>query len=159
MKFILIALGIFFILRYFLYQILDKKESELYNRTSTISNQNQNLLPNQKYAIVGLLAYIQGASSISAYDTEANNIVKSIIFNLGLSKSEVERYLQSSFFQNSEHSLYRIVDSLKEIRDRDFLKEIYNKALKIARISGDIDTIETTKKIFKELGLEDSDTF
>lgn len=160
MAIVFIILGVVCFLGYILlHQSADKKESQFNNRPSTISDSSQDLLTNQKYAIVGLLAYIQGSSTISAYDNEASNIVQSTIFTLGLSKSEVEKYLQSSSFRNTERSFYTIVDSLKEIRDTNYLKDLYQKALKIAKISGDIDTIEVTKEIFKDLGFKDLDTF
>ncbi len=158
MKFILIALGLFFVFRYIFRQVLVEKESQFNNSPSTIYDPSEDLSTNQKYAIVGLLAYIQGSSPRSAYDSEANNIVQSTIFSLGLSKYEVKKYLQSSLHRNPEHSFYRIVDSLKEIQDRNYLKKLYPKALKIAKISGDIDTIKLTNEIFEELGFNNLDS-
>ena len=111
------------------------------------------MFPNQKYAIVGLFASIQGASPITAYDEDVNKMVQSTIFSLGLSRAEVERYLQMSMSRNPERELNRIIDSLKEIRDKSYINMLYQKCIKIATISGDRETLAVVNLIFKELGM------
>ena len=118
-----------------------------------ITNPAQDLFTNQKYAIIKLLAFIQGASPSSAFNDEVNQIAQSTIFSLGLSQSEVKKILNHSMSHNPELEIDRIIRSLSEIRDKNFLRNLYQKCIKIANISGDYDTIEATKEIFKELGV------
>lgn len=153
MAIVLIVLAVLCFVGYvLLHQNADKSESQFSNRTSSISDSSRDLFTNQKYAIVGLLAYIQGSTPKSAYNEEANNIVQSTIFSLGLSRSEVEKYLKVSMNRNPDEIILQIVDSLKEIRDRHYLENLYQKSLQIAKISGDTYCIETTNEIFRELG-------
>ncbi len=131
----------------------DKSAEKFANRPSVITNPSEDLFPNQKYAIVGLFASIQGASPITAYDEDVNKMVQSTIFSLGLSRAEVERYLQMSMSRNPERELNRIIDSLKEIRDKSYINMLYQKCIKIATISGDRETLAVVNLIFKELGM------
>lgn len=120
----------------------DKEKEQFVNRPSVILTPSKDLFVNQKYAVVGLLAYVQGASPISVYDEEANRIVQSTIFSLGLSLKEVEKYLKVSMNRNPEILCNRIFDSLSEIRDKKYLAELYKKSMRIARISGNTDCID-----------------
>lgn len=152
MGYVLLVLGVICLVGYFaLHNSADKDDVKFQNRPTTITNLNSDLLTNQKYAIVGLLAYIQGSSSISAYSEEATKIVQSSIFSLGLSRSEVERYIKVSSSRDPENEIHKIVDSLKEIKDKQYIRELYNTSLKIAHISKDINTIDVTNEIFNEL--------
>ncbi|MCI7313304.1 MAG: hypothetical protein MR541_03635 [Prevotella sp.] len=134
-----------------LHRSADKIDEKFANRPTIITNPSKDLFINQKYAVVKLLAFIQGASSASAFDDEANKIVQSTIFSLGLSQSEVEKILKHSMNRNPDDEMRRIFQSLDEIRDRDYLRNLYQKCLKVANISGDYDTIEATKDIFRKL--------
>ena len=46
-----------------------------------------------------------------------------------------------------------MIMSLKEIRDRDYLRGIYKKCLRIADISGDYDMRMVVNEIFRELNI------
>ena len=50
---------------------------------------------------------------------------------------------------NPERETHRMIDSLKEIRDKNYLRELYHKCHKIALIGGDRETIEVVNAIFK----------
>jgi len=129
----------------------NKMDEKFANRPTVIIDPSKDLFINQKYAIVRLLAFIHGASPISAFDEEANRIVQTTNFSLGISQSEVEKLLKHSISCNPDQEICRIIQSLDEIRDRDYLHNLYLKCLKVATISDDYDTIETTKDIFREL--------
>ena len=92
----------------------NKDKTKYVNRPSVISNPSSDLFYNQKYAIVSLLAYIQGASAISAYGDEANQIVWSTFSSMGLSKNDVEKMLRLSMNNNPDREINKIVASLKE---------------------------------------------
>lgn len=131
----------------------EKSEREFANRPSVITNPAKDLYPNQKYAIVGLFAIVQGASPITAFDDSISEMVQSAIFSLGLSKSEVERCLKTTMGGDPERELNRIISSLKEIRDKNYINELRQKCVKIAKIGGDFETIEFVNDVFNELGL------
>lgn len=155
METLLIILGILGFIGAISLKINANKEAvQFANRPTTIVNPNKDLFTNQKYAIVGILAFIQGASSQSAFDDEANRIIQNTISSLGLSRQEVEKYLRVSMNHSAEYQIDTIISSLKEIRDHDYLVNLYQKCLKIARISGDNEIIEITKRVFNELGIQ-----
>lgn len=149
--FLLIIAALILILSISLCRSADRDEERFANRPSIITNPAQDLFTNQKYAIIKLLAFIQGASPSSVFNDEANQITQSAIFSLGLSQSEVERILNHSMCHNPEQEIGRVVQSLSEIRDKNYLRDLYQKCIKIANVSGDYDTIEATKEIFREL--------
>ena len=66
---------------FWMYRSADKSEERFANRPSVITNPEKDLFSNQKYAIVKLLAFIQGASPLSAFNEEANRIAQSTIFS------------------------------------------------------------------------------
>lgn len=155
MEILLIILGILgFIGAVSLKKNANKAAVQFTNRPTTIVNPEKDLFTNQKYAIVGILAFIQGASSQSAFDDEANRIIQNTISSLGLSRQEVEKYLRVSMNHSPEYQIDTIIGSLKEIRDHGYLVNLYQKCLKIARISGDNEIIEITKRVFNELGIQ-----
>ena len=131
----------------------DKSAEKFANRPSVITNPSEDLFPNQKYALVGLFATIQGASPITAYDDDINKMVQSTIFSLGLSRSDVEHYLSVSMKRDPEREFCRIIDSLKEIRDKNYIRGLYEKCIEIANMTRDDDTIAVVNLTFKELGL------
>ena len=53
--------------------------------------------------------------------------------------------------RNPEQEIDRIFHSLDEIRDRDYLANLYRKCKVIANISADEDTIEAVDNLFHEL--------
>ena len=137
-----------------LHRSADKSEREFANRPFVIKDPSKDLFTNQKYAIVGLFALVQGASPLTAFDEDVSEMVQSVIFSLGLSRSDVERYMKNTMMSNPERGIHRIIDSLKEIRDKNYISELYYKCNKIALIGGDIETIEVIDVIFKkELGI------
>lgn len=151
---VLIALAIIFaVLSFLMHRSADRDEERFANRPMVISNPAEDLFTNQKYAIVGLLAYVQGASALSAYSDEAGSIVQSTIFSLGLSPKDVDRYIKVSLNHDPERNIYRIVASLKEIRDKAYLYDLYHKCRTIADISQDLDTIGFVNDVFEELDI------
>lgn len=151
---IVIILGIICLVGYIgLSLSADKKAEQFANRPAVITNPATDLYINEKYAIVQLLAFVQGASAASAFDDEANSIVQSTIISLGLSKNQVVKFLQVFMGHNPDREIDRMIMSLKEIRDRDYLRGIYKKCLRIADISGDHDMRMVVNEIFRELNI------
>ena len=131
--------------------LLDEMGEKYNNRPALIHDPAKDLFPNQKYAIVGILCLIQGASQTSAYSEEANNIVWSIIFSLGLSRKDVEKYLGSTMNDSPQYIVRRINDSLLEIRDKQYLEGIYKKCSRLADISGDYEMKILVDDVFREV--------
>lgn len=148
-----IIAAILFFAYILLHRSADRAEEKFANRPTIITNPAKDLLTNEKYAIVKLFAFIQGASPASAFSDEATQITLSTIFSLGLSKSEVEKVIRYSMSHDSEQEIGRIIQSLDEIRDKDFLRNLYQKCLKVATLSGDYNTIEVTKELFRKLNV------
>lgn len=134
-----------------LHRSADKMDERFANRPSVITNPRNDLAINQKYAIVALLAYTQGATERSAYSEQATNIVMSTAASLDLTKTQVEDFLQSSMGVNPDRCLDRMVASLREIRDRNYLKSVFSKAHEIAIISGDQETIDTLRDMYNDI--------
>ena len=140
----------------------NKGENSKKVRWVDVSNAKKNTLtelsPNQKYAIVQLVACVQGASSLSAFSDEANNISEQIFLSIGLSKQDVgrhlEKHMKSTMYGDPEQQFQNMLINLKSISDKDFLNGLYKKCMRIAEISKDMETIILTKMIFnKELGV------
>jgi len=144
---IIIAVVLFFI-SISLHRSADKIEENYNNRPSIITNPSNDLFTNQKYAITNILAYVQGANSVSTYSDEADAIISQWLSKLGLSHEEAMKSIQLSMGLPSEKSIQVIIDSLTEIRDKAFVKSVYRDADHIARISGDKETIEFITEIF-----------
>lgn len=105
----------------------------------------------QKYAIISLLAFIQGASPQSAFNDEANKIVQSTISSLGLTKEEVERHIKASMNRDPEQEIDQIMHALKEIQSSDSIADLYRKCMRIAEISGQEEMVEVVKNVFEEI--------
>lgn len=156
-----IAVGAYLIIR------AKKKQKEQENKEKWMNGESSVQIPandkrvvedkiksrpkNQQYAIIKLLAYIQGASPQSAYSTEANEIVQSVILSLGLSQEEVGKIIQQSMNQDPEKEVDRIMEALCEIKDKDLLSDLYRKSIKLAEISGQKEMIALVKHIFTEI--------
>ena len=106
---------------------------------------------NQKYAIINILAFAQGANSSSAYSDEANGILNKWLSKLGLSQAEAEKAIKSSMSLPPERSIQIIRDSMIEIKDKDFVRSVYRDIERITGISGDGDTIEFMKELFNDI--------
>lgn len=117
------------------------------------TSQSTSLTKKQKYAIVGLMAYVQGASPLSIYDDDANKIMQALFVSLGLSKQEIETFLKQSMQRNGEEEANSIIDTLHTIGDKEYLRALYRKALTVARISESKETIESVRHIFGELNI------
>ena len=149
---ILLVIGILgLIFSFWLHKSADKMGEKYNNRPTVITDPAKDLYTNQKYAIVGILCMIQGASQSSAYSEEANNIVWSTIFSLGLSRNDVEKYLRSTMNDSPQYIVRRIKDSLREIRDKQYLEDIYKKCSRIATISGDYEIKLLADDLFRGL--------
>lgn len=131
----------------------DKRDENFADRPLVINNPEKDLLINQKYAIVKLLAFVQGSSPLSAYSDEADKIVQSIISSLGLSKLDVSKIIRISMSHNPEREIEQIFYSLEEIRDRRFLLDLYNICMAIARISKEKDVMIVLEHMFRDLGV------
>ena len=118
---LIILAVVFFLISMSLHNSADKQEAKFNNRPSTITSPSNDLFMNQKYAIINILAFAQGANSISAYSDEANSILNKWCSKLGLTKTDV------------------------------FVRSVYRDVDRIAQISGDIDTIEFMKELFNDI--------
>lgn len=149
---VLIILSVvFFLISISLHNSADKQEAKFNNRPSTITSPSNDLFTNQKYAIINILAFAQGANSISAYSDEANSILNKWCSKLGLTKTDVEKSIRHSMSLSPEHSVQIIRDSMIEIKDKAFVRSVYRDVDRIAQISGDIDTIEFMKELFNDI--------
>ena len=146
---VLIILAIVFMfISVSLHNKADKLEENFKNRPSIITSPANDLSTNQKYAIINILAFVQGANSVSAYINESNDILNKWLSKLGLSKADAERSIRLSMSFSPEKSIRIITDSIAEIKDKDFVRSVYRDAERIAQISGDEDTIAFTNELF-----------
>lgn len=134
-----------------LHNSANKQEAKFNNRPSIITSPSNDLRPNQKYAIINILAFVLGANPIIAYSDEANEILNQWSSKLGLSKEDMERSIRVSMSYPPERSIQIIRDSLLEIRDKTFIRSVYRDVEHIAQISGDQDTIDFTKEMFNDM--------
>ena len=148
---LIILAVVFFLISMSLHNSADKKEAKFNNRPSTITSPSNDLFMNQKYAIINILAFAQGANSISAYSDEANSILNKWCSKLGLTKTDVEKSIRHSMSLSPERSVQIIRDSMIEIKDKAFVRSVYRDVDRIAQISGDIDTIEFMKEFFNDI--------
>ena len=148
---LIILAVVLFLIRMYLYNSADKEEAKFNNRPSTITSPSNDLFMNQKYAIINILAFAQGANSISAYSDEANSILNKWCSKLGLTKTDVEKSIRHSMRFSPERSVQRMRDSMIEIKDKAFVRSVYRDVDRIAQISGDIDTIEFMKELFNDI--------
>ena len=148
---LIILAVVFFLISMSLHNSADKQEAKFNNRPSTITSPSNDLFMNQKYAIINILAFAQGANSISAYSDEANSILNKWCSKLGLTKTDVEKSIRHSMSLSPERSVQIIRDSMIEIKDKAFVRLVYRDVNRIAQISGDIDTIEFVKELFNDI--------
>ena len=148
---LIILAVVFFLISMSLHNSADKQEAKFNNRPSTITSPSNDLFMNQKYAIINILAFAQGANSISAYSDEANSILNKWCSKLGLTKTDVEKSIRQSMSLSPERSVQIIRDSMIEIKDKAFVRSVYRDVDRIAQISGDIDTIEFMKELFNDI--------
>ena len=148
---LIILAVVFFLISMSLHNSADKQEAKFNNRPSTITSPSNDLFMNQKYAIINILAFAQGANSISAYSDEANSILNKWCSKLGLTKTDVEKSIRHSMSLSPERSVQIIRDSMIEIKDKAFVRSVYRDVDRIAQISGDIDTIEFMKELFNDI--------
>ena len=148
---IILAVVFFLIISTSLHNSADKQEAKFKNRPSTITSPSNDLFMNQKYAIINILAFAQGANSISAYSDEANSILNKWCSKLGLTKTDVEKSIRHSMSLSPERSVQIIRDSMIEIKDKAFVRSVYRDVDRIAQISGDIETIEFIKELFNDI--------
>ena len=148
---LIILAVVFFLISMSLHNSADKQEAKFNNRPSTITSPSNDLFMNQKYAIINILAFAQGANSISAYSDEANSILNKWCSKLGLTKTDVKKSIRHSMSLSPERSVQIIRDSMIEIKDKAFVRSVYRDVDRIAQISGDIDTIEFMKELFNDI--------
>jgi len=148
---LIILAVVFFLISMSLHNSADKQEAKFNNRPSTITSPSNDLFTNQKYAIINILAFVQGANSISAYSDEANSILNQWCSKLGLTRTDVEKSIRHSMSLSPERSVQIIRDSMIEIRDKAFVRSVYRDVDRIAQISGDTDTIEFMKELFNDI--------
>ena len=148
---LIILAVVFFLISMSLNNSADKQEAKFKNRPSTITSPSNDLFTNQKYAIINILVYAQGANYISVYNDEANSIVDKWCSKLGLTKTDVEKSIRHSMSLSPERSVQIIRDSMIEIKDKAFVRSVYRDVDRIAQISGDIETIEFIKELFNDI--------
>lgn len=127
------------------------KEEKIENRPFIIRDPSSDLSINQKHAIVNLLAFIQGASPLSAYNEKSTQIFQSIIDSLNLSQQEVEKCIKVSMNHDPDIVTNTMMNSLAEIRDRRYINTLHKQCQQIAEISGDRECMEIVENIFQEL--------
>lgn len=147
--FIILAI-VFALFSVYLRNSADKHE-ETKMQSSIITSPSSDLLKNQKYAIINILAFVQGANFVSAYSDEANDIINNWLSKLGLSKDDAEKSIRLSMSYSPERSIQIIRDSMVEIQDKGFVREVYRDVQRIAQISGDEDTIDFAKELFNDI--------
>ena len=128
-----------------------KDEEKFNNRPSIITSPSTDLFTNQKYAIISILAFAQGANSVSAYSDEASGILDQWLSRLGISKSEAEELIRHSMRLSPERAIQNIRESMVEIKDKSFVRSVYRDVERITQISGDEDTIEFMKDLFNDI--------
>lgn len=148
--FIILTVACFFI-SVSLHKSTNEHEAKFNNCPSKINSPSNDLFKNQKYAIINILAFTIGTNSISAYSDEANMILNQWCLKLGLSKDEMEKSIQHSMKFTPERSIKIIIDSMIEIKDKDFIRTVYHDVKRIAQISGDKDTIELINDLFNDI--------
>ena len=148
---LIILAVVFFLISMSLHNSADKQEAKFNNRPSTITSPSNDLFTNQKYAIINILAFVQGANSISTYSDEANSILNQWCSKLGLTRTDVEKSIRHSMSLSPERSVQIIRDSMIEIRDKAFVRSVYRDVDRVAQISGDTDTIEFMKELFNDI--------
>ena len=148
---LIILAVVFFFISVSLHNSADKQEEKFNNRPSTITSPSSDLFTNQKYAIINILAFAQGANSVSAYSDEANGILNQWLSRLGMSQAEAEKIIRHSMSFSPERSIQIIRDSMIEIRDKAFIQSVYRDAERIAQISGDEETIEFMNELFNDI--------
>ena len=149
---ILIILAVVFIfLRVSLYNSDKRQKEKFNNRPSIINSPSSDLMLNQKYAIINILAFAQGANSESAYSNEANEIFNRWLSKLRLSMNDAEKSIQISMRRSPERYIQIIRDSIVEIKDKSFVQSVYHDVKRVAQISGDEDTIEFINALFNDI--------
>ena len=129
----------------------DSTQKNIENDNMKINTLQEQSSINQKYAVISLLAFIQGASPQSAFNDEANEIVQSTISSLGLTKEEAEQHIKSSMGHNPEQEIDKIMNALKKIQNSGYITDLYHKCMRIAEISGQTEMIEVVRNIFEEI--------
>ena len=105
----------------------------------------------EKHAITKLVAFVLGASPISAFSNEANEAASAIFSSLGISQVEIEKVLQDSIYSNTDKEVESILSSLTGIIDNDYLNTLYETCLQIANISENKEVAELVIYIFEKL--------
>lgn len=116
-----------------------------------ISNPLIDLTDIEKHAITKLVAFVLGASPISAFSNEANEAASAIFSSLGISQVEIEKVLQDSIYSNTDKEVESILSSLTGIIDNDYLNTLYETCLQIANISENKEVAELVIYIFEKL--------
>lgn len=142
---------VLFIISVSLHNSADKQKEIFKNRPSIITDPLSDLLANQKYAIINILAFVQGTNYVSAYNDEANRILNQWLLKLGLSQAEAEKSIRLSMSLSPEKSIYIMRDSINEIKDKAFVRSVYRDVVRIARISGDEENVEFVTYFFNDI--------
>lgn len=135
-----------------LHKSADEADAKFANRPSVIVNPQNDLSTNQKYAIIGLLSFLEGAVRPVNLRDELL-IIAEIRDSLGLSMSEIEKYMKVAVRQNPDLFISRMINSLKEIRDKNYLRELKTKCIYIAEGTLNSEMKEVTIAIFTEIGV------
>lgn len=116
-----------------------------------ISNPSIDLTDIEKYAITKLVAFVLGASPISAFSKEANEAASAIFSSLGISRVEIEKVLQETMCSNPDKEVESILSPLTGITDNNYLNTLYDTCLQIANISENKEVAELVMYIFEKL--------
>ena len=135
-----------------LHKSADESAAKFANRPSVIVDPKTDLSLNQKYAILGLLSFLEAAVGPISLRNELS-IISEIRGSLGLSTNEIEKYMKVSMRQSPDLVISRMINSLKEFKDKNYLGILKEKCIYVAESTLDLDVKEATLAIFKELGV------
>lgn len=149
---VLIIIAIVLILISFsLHKSADEHERKFDQRPSVILSPSRDLFKNQKYAIVNFLGFVLGTNAVSAYDERSNMIFEHWMSKLELSKKDAENSMRVSMSFSPERSIQIMRDSLCEIKDKNFVRSVFNDARTIAEVSGNGDIINFIDNFLEEV--------
>lgn len=149
---VIIVVVLFFVFRALWNEKIDNDSQKYYaSLPMHITNPATDLRTNQKFAVLRILAFVQGCSPKTAYGFGGNEISQTIFNSLGISREEAVRVLKVDMYKDPEKVFQEIFDCLDEIRDRQYLKNLGDDLWDLALISGDPEAPEAIKNFFGQL--------
>jgi len=152
MFFIIIGVVVYFIIHSLLNEKFDNDMKKYHESLPThIVNPATDLRTNQKYAVLRILAWVQGCSPLTAYGLCGDEISGRIFKSLGISKEDAAHVLQLDMRRDPEKVLQQIFNCLDEIRDRQYLRNLGHDLYRLAELSGDTESADALQSFFGQL--------